>query len=99
MRPQKGLTEKQKEQLASMEKQQEEIVVKWVNKYGVPMDIKTRRGGLIHALWMAEHEKRSRKRLAEANEPQPHIVQALDIETEVIPCQNKQLLDENQRNP
>ena len=37
-----------------------EIIVHWVNKYGVPMDIKTRRGGLIHALWQAEHEKRSR---------------------------------------
>lgn len=77
---------------------EEEIIVHWVNKYGVPMDIKTRRGGMIHALWQAEHERRSRKRLEEQVE-QPKIVQALEIETEVTVCQPKQLLDDGQSNP
>lgn len=67
---------------------EEEIVVHWVNKYGVPMDIKTRRGGLIHALWMAEHEKRSRKQIAEDVE-QPSII---DVE-----CQVKQLPTNEER--
>lgn len=68
---------------------EEEIVVHWVNKHGIEMDIKTRRGGLIHALWLAEHEKRSRKRVT--NEEQPII---LDVE-----CQVKQLPDADQPNP
>lgn len=69
----------------------DEIVVHWVNTYGVPMDIKTRRGGLIHALWLAEHEKRAgvetkgslrNRRGAEAKKAeQPAII---DITTEVV---------------
>jgi hypothetical protein len=72
----------------------EEIIVHWVNKYGVPMDIKTRRGGMIHALWQAEHERRNRKRLQGAQTiEQPKIVQALDIE-----CEVKQLPEGDHRN-
>lgn len=81
------------DELAKMESAldhgEEEIVVHWVNKHGIEMDIKTRRGGLIHALWMAEHEKRSRKQIA--NDEQPSII---DIE-----CQVKQLPDADRRNP
>jgi hypothetical protein len=73
----------------SVVEKDEEIVVHWVNKHGIEMDIKTRRGGLIHALWMAEHEKRSRKRVT--NEEQPII---LDVE-----CQVKQLPDADQSSP
>ena len=64
----------------------QEIIVHWVNKYGVGMDIKTRKGGLIHALWLQENERRSRKQLDGA----------IDIETEI--CQ-EQLPDASQSNP
>ena len=75
---------KQKEHLfdplTTVEEQEEEIIVKWVNKYGIPMDVKTRKGGLIHALWLAEHEKRSKKRISEEDN-------TIDIQPEIIACQ------------
>lgn len=46
--------------LTTVVEHEEEIVVHWVNKHGIPMDVKTRKGGLIHALWLAEHEKRTK---------------------------------------
>lgn len=54
-----------------------EVVVRWVSKQGMQAGIKTvmtRRGGLIHALWVAEHERMSNRRLEQyIPVPQPSI--------------------------
>jgi hypothetical protein len=76
---------------AIIAKDNEEIVVHWVNKYGVHMDIKTMKGGIIHTLWLAEHERRSRKKIADDN--------VIEIQPEIISCHTKQLPDADRPNP
>jgi hypothetical protein len=66
----------------------QEIVVHWINKHGIYMDVKTRKGGLIHKLWLQELEKRNKKKLEQDN--------VIEIQPEVTTCPEKTSSSEDQ---